>query len=236
MLIVYPFAFLTGAFGFNVVAAATRRRDLADVSQRLIPAGIAAGLLAAVPGLLDYQRSVPPDSSGKTRATKHALLNTTALGLFTVSWLLGRRGRRRALPLVLQGAASAAMSVAGHMGGTLVFRNQIGVDHRYANAGKWQEDERADSGSAALTFTGDGLGVDQMKLVRVEDERIVVARTEDGLAAFSDRCTHRGGPLSDGALICGTVQCPWHGSQFDVKTGKVKCGPAKEDIRVYPVG
>jgi nitrite reductase/ring-hydroxylating ferredoxin subunit/uncharacterized membrane protein len=235
MLIVYPFAFLTGAFGFNVVAAATRRRDLADVSQRLVSTGIAAGLLAAVPGLLDYQQSVPPDSSAKERATKHALLNTTALGLFTASWLLGRRRRRQALPLVLQGVASAAMSVAGYMGGTLVYRNQIGVDHRYANAGKWQEDERTNSGSAALALAGAGLGVDQMKLVRVEDERIAVARTEDGLAAFSDRCTHRGGPLSDGTLICGTVQCPWHGSQFDVKTGKVKCGPAKEDIRVYPV-
>ena len=235
MLIVYPFAFLTGAFGFNVAATLTRRRDLADVSQRLIPAGIAAGLVAAVPGLLDYERSVPPDSSAKVRATKHALLNTTALGLFTLSWLLGKSGRRRRLPLVLQGAASAAMSAAGYMGGTLVYRNQIGVDHRYANAGKWQEDERTSGESAALSSTGAGLGVDQMKLVRVEDERVVVARTEKGLAAFSDRCTHRGGPLSDGVLICGTVQCPWHGSQFDVNTGKVKCGPATEDIRVYPV-
>jgi nitrite reductase/ring-hydroxylating ferredoxin subunit/uncharacterized membrane protein len=233
MLIVYPFAFLTGAFGFNLAATATRRRDLADVSQRLIPAGIVAGLIAAVPGLLDYERSVPPDSSAKVRATKHALLNTTALGLFTISWLLGKRGRRRGLPLVLQGAASAAMSAAGYMGGTLVYRNQIGVDHRYANAGRWQEGERTNGG--ALSFSGAGLGVDQMKLVRVEDERIVVARTEEGLAAFSDRCTHRGGPLSDGVLICGTVQCPWHGSQFDVKTGKVKCGPATEDIRVYPM-
>ena len=235
MLIVYPFAFLTGAFGFNVVAAATRRRDLADVSQRLTSTGIVAGLLAAVPGLLDYQQTVPPDSSAKVRATKHALLNTTALGLFTGSWLLARRGRRQTLPLLLQGAASAAMSFAGYMGGTLVYRNQIGVDHRYANAGKWQEDERTNAGAAALAFTGAGLGVDQMKLVRVEDERIVVGRTEDGLAAFSDRCTHRGGPLSDGTLICGTVQCPWHGSQFDVKTGKVKCGPATQDIPVYPV-
>jgi nitrite reductase/ring-hydroxylating ferredoxin subunit/uncharacterized membrane protein len=234
MLIVYPFAFLTGAFGFNVAASATRRRDLADVSQRLIPAGIAAGLVAAVPGLLDYLHSVPPNSSANVRATKHALLNTTALGLFTVSWLLGKDRRRRTLPLLLQGAASAAMSVAGYMGGTLVYRNQIGVDHRYANAGKWQEKEA--TAMNALAVTGADLEVDQMKLVHAGSERIVVAQTEDGLAAFSDRCTHRGGPLSDGVLICGTVQCPWHGSQFDVKSGKVKCGPATDDIRIYPVG
>jgi nitrite reductase/ring-hydroxylating ferredoxin subunit len=79
------------------------------------------------------------------------------------------------------------------------------------------------------------LQVNQMKLVRASDRRIVVARTESGVAAFDDRCTHKGGPLSDGVLICGTVQCPWHGSQFDVTTGKVVCGPAKDDIATYPV-
>jgi Rieske [2Fe-2S] domain len=45
----------------------------------------------------------------------------------------------------------------------------------------------------------------------------------------------KGGPLSDGALICGTVQCPWHGSQFDVHTGAVKAGPAAEPITGHPV-
>ncbi|MET0167857.1 MAG: Rieske 2Fe-2S domain-containing protein [Vicinamibacterales bacterium] len=39
--------------------------------------------------------------------------------------------------------------------------------------------------------------------------------------------------MSDGVLMCGTVQCPWHGSQFDVQTGEVKCGPAKENIATY---
>ena len=72
-----------------------------------------------------------------------------------------------------------------------------------------------------------------MKLVHAGDERVVVSRTEQGYAAFADRCTHKGGPLSDGVLICGTVQCPWHGSQFDVRTGDVKCGPAEKKIRTY---
>jgi nitrite reductase/ring-hydroxylating ferredoxin subunit/uncharacterized membrane protein len=239
MLIVYPFAFLTGAFGFNVAAAATRRRDLADVSRHLIPAGVAAGLMAAVPGVLDYLHRVPPQSSAKERATKHALLNSAALGLFTVSWLLGKRRQGSAiplLPLVLQGTASAAMSVAGYMGGTLVYRNQIGVDHRYANAGKWQEDTDGDGTSTSLVAAAGGLETDQMKLEHVGEQRIVVARTETGVAAFDDRCTHKGGPLADGTLICGTVQCPWHGSQFDVETGHVKCGPATTDIAVYREG
>ena len=235
MLIVYPFAFLTGAFGFSIVAAATKRRQLNDVARRLIPTGIAAGLVAAVPGVIDYLTVVPPQSSGKERARKHALLNTTGLGLFTASWLLGKNGRRRTTPLILQGLGSAVMSFAAYLGGTLVFRNQIGVDHRYAQAGRWQEETRDHAESRALTASAAPLDVNQMKLVHAGAARLVVARTETGYAAFQDRCTHKGGPLSDGVLICGTVQCPWHGSQFDVITGEVKCGPAEEKIATYPI-
>jgi nitrite reductase/ring-hydroxylating ferredoxin subunit len=36
-------------------------------------------------------------------------------------------------------------------------------------------------------------------------------------------------------MICGTVQCPWHGSQFNVVSGDVVSGPAEERIDVYRV-
>ena len=36
-------------------------------------------------------------------------------------------------------------------------------------------------------------------------------------------------------MVCGTVQCLWHGSQFDVSTGQVKAGPATKGIAVYRV-
>jgi nitrite reductase/ring-hydroxylating ferredoxin subunit/uncharacterized membrane protein len=235
MLIVYPFAFLTGAFGFRVAAAASRDKNLETVSDYLVPAGIVTGLAAAVPGIVDYLNVVPPDSSGHERARNHGLLNTAGLTLFAASWLLRRNGGHGRWAMALQGLGSAAMSVAGYMGGTLVYRNQIGVDHRYANAGKWQEESREHAESRALTAAAAPLGVNQMKLVHADDKRIVVARTEDGYAAFEDRCTHKGGPLSDGVLICGTVQCPWHGSQFDVQTGAVKCGPAEDPIETYPI-
>jgi nitrite reductase/ring-hydroxylating ferredoxin subunit/uncharacterized membrane protein len=235
MLIPYPFAFLTGGWGFGMAGALSRRDELRTVSQYLVPAGVAAGLLAAVPGIIDYRASVPPHSSGKERAMKHAILNTTALALFTAGWLLGRGSRRTVGPLALQTLGAAAISVGGWMGGTLAYRNQIGVDHRYADAGKWQEETRDNRSGRALTSAAAPLGVNQMKLVHVGEDRVVVARTERGHAAFQDRCTHRGGPLSDGVLICGVVQCPWHGSQFDVETGEVKCGPAEQKIRTYEI-
>ena len=52
-------------------------------------------------------------------------------------------------------------------------------------------------------------------------------------AAFSHRCTHKGGPLADGALVGCTVQCPWHGSQFDVHSGRVVAGPAEKKIGTF---
>jgi len=74
-----------------------------------------------------------------------------------------------------------------------------------------------------------------MKLLHVGSKRIVLGKTEKGYVAFDDHCTHKGGSLAGGAMICSTVQCPWHGSQFDVTNGQVKAGPAKENIHTYPV-
>jgi nitrite reductase/ring-hydroxylating ferredoxin subunit/uncharacterized membrane protein len=235
MLIPFPFAFLTGAWGFGLAGAVSGRKDLTTVWRYLVPTGIAAGLAAAVPGLVDYVGTVPPNSSGKSRATKHAVINTAALGLCSLGWMAGRRSGRTVLPLALHGIGAAAMSFGAWLGGTLAYRNQIGIDHRYANAGKWQEQVIEGADATKLAGAGHGLELNQMKLVHAGARRIAVARTEAGYAAFSDRCTHRGGPLSDGVVICGTVQCPWHGSQFDVRTGEVKCGPAKEKIETYPL-
>ena len=122
------------------------------------------------------------------------------------------------------------------MGGVLVNRNQIGVDHRYARAGRWNEATiQASDGQSPALARADELQVDQMKLIHLNGKRIVLARTEGGYVAFDDRCTHRGGSLAGGVMIGGVVQCPWHGSQFDCRTGAVKAGPADTPIATYRV-
>src|SRR5439155_11029082 len=224
----------TGGWGFGVAAAVSGNEDLKTVSRYLVPAGLVAGLVAAVPGLVDYLGSVPPQSSAKERATRHGLINVGSLALFALSWLAGKK-RRRALPLAMQSIGTATLCVGSWMGGTLVYRNQIGVDHRYANAGKWQEETAGADDTNAIEDAAHDLAVNQMKLVRAGGKRIAVGRTGKGYVAFQDRCTHKGGPLSDGVLMCGTVQCPWHGSQFDVHTGDVKAGPAEKKIETYDV-
>jgi nitrite reductase/ring-hydroxylating ferredoxin subunit len=81
----------------------------------------------------------------------------------------------------------------------------------------------------------DELKADQMKLVELNGRRIVLARSGDDYIAFDDRCTHRGASLAGGMMMCGTVQCPWHGSQFDVRTGECRAGPADRGIATYAV-
>lgn len=236
-LIPFPFAFLTGALIFDVAALLLERPAFWTTGGHLAAAGVVMGLVAAVPGLVDYLYTVPPRSTGKQRATRHAIVNVSAVALFAGAWLL-RRGGTEADPVVvgIELLAAALLTAGGWMGGTLVNRNQIGVDHRYAGAGKWQEAEvEAHGGKPVVVAKKGDLEVDQMKLLRVGDRRIVLARTESGYAAFDDRCTHRGGALSGGSMICGTVQCPWHGSQFDVRSGSVKAGPAKEGIATYRI-
>lgn len=235
MLIPFPFAFLTGAFFFDLAAWWTGELDLAYTGRNLTLAGIGFGLVAAVPGIIDYFGSVPPESSGKERARKHAVANSAALVLFATSYLLRDDGDASSATVMAEFAGWVMLSIGGYMGGTLVFRNQIGVDHRYADAGKWREVRVEKTGDRVVVAEAEELQVNQMKLVHVSGTRVALARTEEGYAAFDDRCSHTGGPLSDGALICGTVQCPWHGSQFDVHTGRVKCGPAKKKIGTHHV-
>jgi nitrite reductase/ring-hydroxylating ferredoxin subunit/uncharacterized membrane protein len=237
-LITFPFAFLYGAFIFDIAGRVVGRPVWWTVGAHLAIAGIVMALVAAVPGFIDYVYTVPPRSTGKRRATRHMLVNLSAVALFAVAWWL--RGSAAAAPevtqLALEAVGAALLGAGGWMGGVLVNRNQIGVDHRYAGAGKWREAAvEAQPGKPLAAAKSDELQVNQMKLVRTGDRRIVLARTEQGYTAFDDRCTHRGGSLAGGVLICGTVQCPWHGSQFDARTGEVRAGPAKERIATYRV-
>jgi nitrite reductase/ring-hydroxylating ferredoxin subunit/uncharacterized membrane protein len=236
MLIPFPFAYLFGATCVEIAAHTAHRPGWYSTARHMRLMGIGSALVAAVPGIVDYFLTVPPNSSASQRATYHGAANLTAVAIMS-SVAASRRDDNGPSPweVAAQLAATGLLGVAGYLGGTLVYRNQIGVDHRYAGAGQWQEKTRLpspDSLEVDVAAAGD-LEIDQMALLHLGDRRVVLARTEDGFTAFDDRCTHMGGPLSDGTLTCGTVQCPWHGSQFNVRTGAVEHGPADCSITVH---
>ena len=77
-----------------------------------------------------------------------------------------------------------------------------------------------------------------MKLVETPDgEKIGVFNCGGNLYAIEDRCSHDDGPLAEGdfdASTC-TVECPRHGSLFDLTTGKPKTLPAFQPVETYEV-
>lgn len=236
ILIPFPIAFFTGTLICHLIGWLASKPDLLKTAYYLNIGGIAFALLAAVPGFIDFLFTVPRKSSGKKRAAKHGIINVIMLICFIIAFFLRRNESSSDIILAsMEVIGVSLMIIAGWLGGTLVYRNQIGVDIRYANAGKWNEASfDNDSGEIEVATAGE-LKINSMKLLHVKDKRIVLARTEDRFVAFEDRCTHKGGSLAGGSTMCNVVQCPWHGSQFDLATGEVKAGPAKEGIKIYDV-
>ena len=234
ILVPFPIAFFTGTLISHLVGWLMNMPDLLRTAYFLNIAGIGFALLAAVPGFLDFLYTVPPKSTGKKRAVKHGIINVTMLVCFAAA-LFFRRDSNHIIVASLEVIGVSFMVIAGWMGGTLVYRNQIGVDIRYAHAGKWNEASYDVSEGEIEVATTTELKINSMKLLHVRNKRIVLARTEDRYVAFDDRCTHRGGSLASGSTMCNTVQCPWHGSQFDLITGAVKAGPAQEPIKTYAI-
>jgi 3-phenylpropionate/trans-cinnamate dioxygenase ferredoxin component len=71
--------------------------------------------------------------------------------------------------------------------------------------------------------------------LEADGELVCLARIEGCIYAFTDNCTHISGPLNEGELDGHVLTCPWHAARFDVRTGKVLRGPARQDILTYPV-
>jgi len=75
----------------------------------------------------------------------------------------------------------------------------------------------------------------QMKEVEVNGQNICVVNVDGKYYAIGSICTHEGGPLADGTLEGYEVECPWHNSKFDVRTGEVTSPPASEPEPAYEV-
>jgi 3-phenylpropionate/trans-cinnamate dioxygenase ferredoxin component len=81
------------------------------------------------------------------------------------------------------------------------------------------------------------LPIGERKLVEWEDLEIGVFNCRGEYFAIEDRCSHDDGPLAEGEFDAGTctVECPRHGSLFDLRTGRPKTLPAYEPVETFPV-
>ena len=83
----------------------------------------------------------------------------------------------------------------------------------------------------------DELPPGERKLVEWDDLEIGVFNCGGELLAIEDRCSHDDGPLAEGELdesTC-TVECPRHGSLFDLRSGRPKTLPAFAPVETFPV-
>ena len=70
-------------------------------------------------------------------------------------------------------------------------------------------------------------------VAEVDSKKIAVFNVKGVFYAIDNICAHRGGPLGEGLLRSTTVNCPWHGSGFDVTSGQVLGPPASTGVTSY---
>jgi 3-phenylpropionate/trans-cinnamate dioxygenase ferredoxin component len=73
------------------------------------------------------------------------------------------------------------------------------------------------------------------KVVQAGNRALALFNLGGTFYALDNRCTHMGGPLGEGAVEGTHVTCPWHGSVFDIPTGKVIAPPARRPVATFRV-
>lgn len=74
-----------------------------------------------------------------------------------------------------------------------------------------------------------------MQPIDLDGERVGIVNVDRSYYSIGNICTHLGGPLNEGKLEGYDVECPWHGSKFDVRTGEPTRPPAQQPVPVYEV-
>ena len=212
-----------GALTVSLVADLIGQPLVADVSLLL---GVLAMVASAVTGFADY---TDVDGTARARATVHSVLMSTALVLYLASLLI-RNGQPadRMLPIALSVLAYLILSLGAMIGGDLVYLIGTHVNrHAWRGAGaKWI---KLDLGGLADIPEG---GPTKLKAGINE---LAVIRDGQRILAVHAQCAHAGGPLAEGTVVGGEIQCPWHGSRFALGDGHVKRGPSMYDQPAYDV-
>jgi nitrite reductase/ring-hydroxylating ferredoxin subunit len=73
----------------------------------------------------------------------------------------------------------------------------------------------------------------ELKEFVIKEVEILVVKYSGQIYCLQARCTHAGAPLVEGELKDDVLQCPWHGSRFNIKNGSVIRGPAVKQLHMY---
>jgi nitrite reductase/ring-hydroxylating ferredoxin subunit/uncharacterized membrane protein len=190
-------------------------------------ATIATMLLSALSGLADYSDT---DGTALTRATIHATLMVVALVLFIVSAVLRAGGPAdRTVPIVLSIIGFLLVTAGAFVGGDVVYvLGNMVSRHAFRGAGtKWIRLDTGDITDLAA------MPVSTPTKMRAGINDLVVVRLGETVHVLHAVCAHAGGPLAEGTIVDGCVECPWHGSRFRLSDGLVRQGPSVYDQPAY---
>jgi nitrite reductase/ring-hydroxylating ferredoxin subunit len=182
-------------------------------SRRLVLAGLAASVPAALAGAADWSEQ---HEQQMRVGVVHAIANTTAIALYAASAALPARAR------ALRLAGLAAAGAGGFLGGHLAYRQSAGANQAEPVPHLIQPGWHDLMAPAEARELADGKPVKRM----LGDVPVVVIRDGNDVHVLAGRCSHLSGPLSDGDYRDGCLTCPWHGSTFRVADGTVARGPA----------
>ena len=247
MLVHFPIGFLVLSFLLDLVSLVFPEvPGLLRGSFYAMLLGIIVALLAAVPGIVDYSE-IRRDHPGKVVATRHMILNLMVVAIYGINlWIRSSAlsdPKISLLPFLLSIIGIGLLSVSGYLGGRLVYDEGIAVGRHKRDTPTPQNTLRLSTGHATkdgeTTFVpipeAEQLGNGETLRVEIDKLVMTIGRIDNQLYAFQEFCTHRFGPLSEGSLHGFNVQCPWHNSCFDVRTGKVTNGPAKVDLKTFKI-
>ncbi len=207
-----PLGAWTAALVLDAIDVA-RGGGFARAADAATAVGLAGAVGAAATGLNDWQHT---DYSARRIGVAHGLLNVTAALLQAGSLALRWAGFRRAGRGVGIAGYGVALSAA-YLGGHLVFEERIGVDHTSG--------QQAPKDFVPVLDTTD-LEEGALRRVIIEGMPVLLSRVGGRVYAIAETCSHLGGPLAEGRREDASVICPWHGSRFDLRTGRVLDGPA----------
>lgn len=208
-----PLGAWTAALALDAMESISGRKELGAGADAAIAIGLVGAAGAAVTGLTDWS-----ETNGHARKVGllHGLLNVGATVLYSTSLVLRRKQKRNAgMGFAMLGFAVS--SASAYLGGHLVFGEQIGVNHAAA-----QEMPK----EFVPVLSDAELREGEMKRADAGGVPVLLVRCEGEVCALAHTCSHLGGPLSEGKLEGDVVQCPWHGSRFNVRDGSVVDGPA----------
>ncbi len=203
----------TAGFVLDLLNAVTGGRLFGRCADAAVTIGT-LGALAAVPaGLTDFQH---PSGEARRVGVVHGLLNIGGTVLQLLSVVQRARGERGSAR-TLSSTAFGTLLVSAYLGGDLMDRYQVGVNHA-AN-------EIVPADWVPVMREAD-LPQNRLHQVDLYGSPVLLVRQGDVIYAMHATCTHLGGPLAQGTLVDNAVQCPWHGSRFALDNGRVIGGPA----------